>query len=248
MLGALLLPPPDQRERKFLSHFFAEQLPYFRFRIEYRLLLAVAGCPTISACRSYRKGDRALGRGRMERISREVHRSKSRSARRSTCSRKRIIGPIVSRPTSRSRTEAVIFWVRVRRPCRVYGPGRVHVSAFADPRSVPRDPHYSLRDPERAHRDQAGMAPPMARLQAACGAVRPMRSLKLLGIAAPDPPGTETNPVPRRSIDSYASGIWKAMGCPAGAIQFDDCRTLGAFGCRPRDWTARSAITSATRK
>jgi hypothetical protein len=45
-----------------------------------------------------------------------------------------------------------------------------------------------------------------------------MRSLKLLGIAAPDPPGTETNPVARRWIDSYASGIWRAMGCPSGAI------------------------------
>jgi len=48
--------------------------------------------------------------------------------------------------------------------------------------------------------------------------LRPMRSLKLLGIAAPDPPGTETNPVPKRWIDWYASGIWRAMGCPAGAI------------------------------
>jgi hypothetical protein len=45
-----------------------------------------------------------------------------------------------------------------------------------------------------------------------------MRSLKLLGIAAPDPPGTETNPVPERWIDWYASGIWRAMGCPSGAI------------------------------
>jgi hypothetical protein len=48
--------------------------------------------------------------------------------------------------------------------------------------------------------------------------LRPMRSLKLLGIAAPDPPGTETNPVPKRWIDWYASGIWRAMGCPSGTI------------------------------
>ena len=45
-----------------------------------------------------------------------------------------------------------------------------------------------------------------------------MRSLKLLGIAAPDPPGTETNPVPRRWIEWYAIGVWRAMACPAGAI------------------------------
>ena len=48
--------------------------------------------------------------------------------------------------------------------------------------------------------------------------LRPMRSLKLLGIAAPDPPGTATNPVPRRWIDWYASGIWRGMGCPSGLI------------------------------
>jgi hypothetical protein len=45
-----------------------------------------------------------------------------------------------------------------------------------------------------------------------------MRSLKLLGIAAPDPPGTPTNPVPRRWLDWYASGIWRAMGCVAGSL------------------------------
>jgi hypothetical protein len=48
--------------------------------------------------------------------------------------------------------------------------------------------------------------------------LRPMRTLKLLGIAAPDPPGTESDPVPRRWIDWYAGGIWRAMGCPSGSI------------------------------
>ena len=57
--------------------------------------------------------------------------------------------------------------------------------------------------------------------------LRPMRSLKLLGIAAPDPPGTEANPVPRRWIDWYASGIWRAMGCPSGAIDRDCAARLG---------------------
>jgi hypothetical protein len=54
-----------------------------------------------------------------------------------------------------------------------------------------------------------------------------MRSLKLLGIAAPDPPGTLTNPVPTRWIDWYASGIWRAMGCPAGMIDRECAAQLG---------------------
>jgi hypothetical protein len=56
--------------------------------------------------------------------------------------------------------------------------------------------------------------------------LRPMRSMKLLGLAAPDPPGTATNPVPRRWIDWYARGIWRAMGCPAGAITPDNAGRL----------------------
>ncbi len=48
--------------------------------------------------------------------------------------------------------------------------------------------------------------------------LRPMRSLKLLGIAAPDPPGTRNNPVSRRWIEWYAGAMWRAMGAPAGSI------------------------------
>ena len=48
--------------------------------------------------------------------------------------------------------------------------------------------------------------------------LRPMRSLKLLGIAAPDPPGSAAEPVARRWIDWYAAGVWRTMGCPSGHI------------------------------
>ena len=48
--------------------------------------------------------------------------------------------------------------------------------------------------------------------------LRPMRSLKLLGIAAPDAPGSATEPVARRWTDWYAAGIWRTMGCPSGRL------------------------------
>ena len=48
--------------------------------------------------------------------------------------------------------------------------------------------------------------------------LRPMRSLKLLGIAAPDPPGSATSPVARRWIEWYAAAVWRAIGCPTGQI------------------------------
>jgi hypothetical protein len=49
--------------------------------------------------------------------------------------------------------------------------------------------------------------------------LRPLRSLKLLGIAAPDPPGSPANPVARRWVDWYAANVWRALGCPHGSIR-----------------------------
>jgi hypothetical protein len=68
--------------------------------------------------------------------------------------------------------------------------------------------------------------------------IRPLRSLKLLGIAAPDPPGTETNPVPRRWIEWYAAGIWRAMSCPSGSIDAATAarlaRAIGDYEVEPQ--------------
>jgi hypothetical protein len=68
--------------------------------------------------------------------------------------------------------------------------------------------------------------------------LRPMRSLKLLGLAAPDPPGSVTNPVSARWIDWYAAGVWRAMGCPSGAISeeraVEIARAVAAFEIAPQ--------------
>ncbi|MEO7277019.1 MAG: hypothetical protein ABIW33_03220 [Sphingomicrobium sp.] len=50
--------------------------------------------------------------------------------------------------------------------------------------------------------------------------LRPMRSLALLAIAAPQPAGTATNPAPIRWTEWYALAVWRAMGCPTGQIGF----------------------------
>jgi len=56
--------------------------------------------------------------------------------------------------------------------------------------------------------------------------LRPMRSLKLLGIAAPDPPGSPANPIARRWIDWYTASIWRALGCPHGRIRPENAAEL----------------------
>jgi hypothetical protein len=58
--------------------------------------------------------------------------------------------------------------------------------------------------------------------------LRPMRSLKLLGIAAPDPPGSPAEPVVRRWIDWYAAAVWRNIGCPTGKIEAEQVRPLAA--------------------
>lgn len=49
--------------------------------------------------------------------------------------------------------------------------------------------------------------------------LRPMRSLKLLGVAAPDAPGTAANPVPRRWVDWYSAAVWRTIGFPSGRLR-----------------------------
>jgi hypothetical protein len=46
-----------------------------------------------------------------------------------------------------------------------------------------------------------------------------MRSLKIIGVASPDPPGTKANPISRRWVEWYAAAVWRAVGCPAGRIE-----------------------------
>jgi len=68
--------------------------------------------------------------------------------------------------------------------------------------------------------------------------LRPMRSLKLLGLAAPAPPGSASNPVARRWIEWYSIGIWRGLGCPAGSIDgrraADLARAVAAFEIAPQ--------------
>ena len=56
--------------------------------------------------------------------------------------------------------------------------------------------------------------------------LRPMRSLKLLGLAAPDRPTHDGMGGATRWVDWYAAGIWRAVGLPSGIIFPDTPRQL----------------------
>jgi hypothetical protein len=218
LLKGLLMPPPDEQEQEFLKRFTRERLRNIRTRIEYPLLLTAAGV------RRIKRGDLN------EKYCAQQIRDEWRRYREGCAQAHNIDAPIdlLERAYSWADRLATHF-------AQTYRSGHIFnfvlggfavclgLSAFMAPHlkfefaglelvitfAIILNAHVGSRN--EWHRRWLDYRQLAERL-------RPMRSLKLLGIAAPDPPGTETNPVPKRWIDWYASGIWRAIGCPSGLI------------------------------
>ncbi len=218
LLSGLLMPPPDPQERGFLKRFFGERLRRIRTRIEYPLLLTAAGV------RRFRRGDLA------EKHCEQQIRDEWKRYREGCGDAHGISAPtdVLEEAYSWADRLATHF-------AQTYRSGHIFsfvlgglavclgLSAFMAPHlkfefaaiemlitlAIILNGYVGKR--QEWHRRWLDYRQLAERL-------RPMRSLKLLGIAAPDPPGTQTNPVPKRWIDWYASGIWRAMGCPSGSL------------------------------
>ena len=218
MLAGLLMPPPDEHELRFLKRFSNERLRNIRIRFEYPLLLTATGVRRISFRDLTEKHSEAQIREEWQRY-------------REGCSiAYNITAPIELLEQAYSWADRLATHF-----AQTYRSGHIFnfvlgglavclgLSGFMAPSekfefavvemlitlAIILNAHIGSRN--EWHRRWLDYRQLAERL-------RPMRSLKLLGIAAPDPPGTETNPVPKRWIDWYASGIWRAMGCPSGAI------------------------------
>jgi hypothetical protein len=218
MLTALLLPPPDEQEHEFLARFFSERLPRFRLRFEYRLLLALAGV------RRLRLSDFT------EKESARWIEEEWRAFREEAIEANHVVARIDLLEEAYSWADRLATNLAL-----TYRSGHIFsfvmgglavcmgLGAFMFPHLKIQEAFFEMvitlaiimnahigskREWHRRWLDYRQLAERL----------RPMRSLKLLGIAAPDPPGTETNPVARRWIDSYASAIWRATGCPAGTV------------------------------
>jgi hypothetical protein len=228
LLTGLLMPPPNEQEQNFLKRFLSERLRRIRARIEYPLLLTAAGVRRFRARDLTTKHADAQIREEWARY-------------RAGCSEAHNISAGIDM------LEESYSWADrlATHFAQTYRSGHIFnfvlggvavclgLAAFIAPH---------LRFEETAFELLLTLA---IILNAVIGKklewhrrwldyrqlaerLRPMRSLKLLGIAAPDPPGTDTNPVPRRWIDWYASGIWRAMGCPSGSIDRVCAARLGA--------------------
>lgn len=226
LLIGLLMPPPDQQEQAFLKRFMRERVRYFRSRIEYPLLLAAAG---VKPFRPQNFTDKYCA----EQIRDEWQRYRTGCA-----DAHNILAPIDGLEEAYSWADRLAtHFAQTYRSGHIFNfvLGGVAVclglSAFMAPRIKIEEAavemlitiaiilNARIGTRQEWHRRWLDYRQLAERL-------RPMRTLKLLGIAAPDPPGTETNPVPKRWIDWYASGVWRAMGCPSGTIDADCANRL----------------------
>ena len=218
MLTGLLLPPPDEQELAFLKRFSHERLRAIRTRIEYPLLLTAAGVRRIKPGDIDNKRCAQAIRDEWERY------------RRGCAEAHDINAPIGLLEEAYSWADRLAtHFAQTYRSGHIFNfvLGSVAVclglSAFMAPHlkftfaavemliTIAIIANAQIGTKLEWHRRWLDYRQLAERL-------RPMRSLKLLGIAAPDPPGTATNPVPKRWIDWYAAGIWRAMGCPSGTI------------------------------
>lgn len=227
LLRGLLMPPSDSQEQHFLKRFLHERLRLIRARIEYPLLLTATGV------RPFRARD-LTSRHAEAQIREEWHRY-----RVGCVEAHNISAPIDLLEESYSWADRLATHL-----AQTYRSGHIFnfvlggvavclgLATFMAPQLKVEEAALELLiavaiilnavigSQQQWHRRWLDYRQLAERL-------RPMRSLKLLGIAAPDPPGTATNPVPKRWIDWYASGIWRAMGCPSGAIDQQCAARLG---------------------
>ena len=227
LLRGLLMPPPDEQERRFLRRFLGEWLRRIRARIEYPLLLTAAGV------RPFRARDLTTSHAEAQ-IRDEWQRYRAGCAEVQN-----IASGIDLLEDSYSWADRLATHF-----AQTYRSGHIFnfvlggfavclgLAAFMAPHLKFEEAALELLitlaiilnavigSRQEWHRRWLDYRQLAERL-------RPMRSLNLLGIAAPDPPGTQTNPVARRWIDWYASGIWRAMGCPSGSIDRACAARLG---------------------
>jgi hypothetical protein len=218
MLQGLLMPPPDAQEQDFLSRFTRERLRNVRARIEYPLLLAAAGVNRFGAKDFANKHAAAEIREEWRRYRQGCAEPLQISARMDLLEQAYSWADRLATHFAQTYRSGHIFNFLLGGFAVCLG-----LSAFMAPHlkfefaglelviTVAIILNAGIGSRNEWHRRWLDYRQLAERL-------RPMRSLKLLGIAAPDPPGTATNPVPKRWIDWYASGIWRAMGCPSGSI------------------------------
>ena len=218
LLTALFAPPPDPQERHFLSIFNSERIRRIRARIEYPLMLAIAGVARFNPRRM------------RESVCAEEIRDEWVRYRQGCAEANQVRAPLDHLEVAYSWSDQLAtHFAQTYRSGHIFNfvLGALAVCMGLAANILDRA-LFELALVEAVittgiilntrigvknewHRRWLDYRQLAERL-------RPMRSLKLLGLAAPDPPGSISNPVARRWIEWYATGVWRALGCPAGSI------------------------------
>ena len=226
MLTALILPPPDPQERRFLERFLNERPRRVRARIEYPLMLAATGVARFrpsqireSNCTAHTAEE--WGRYRQTWLDQHSGGESLDLLQSAYSWSDQLAGHFAQTYRSGHVFNFVLGGFAVCLGLSAFmAPGAsfgLAVAEFVISLGIILNTQVGLRN--EWHRRWLDYRQLAERL-------RPMRSLKLLAFAAPDPPGTLTNPVARRWIDWYSAGIWRAMSCPGGAIEAKRAREL----------------------
>ncbi|MBA2466730.1 MAG: hypothetical protein H0V46_03895 [Sphingomonas sp.] len=238
MLSALLLPPTDPQELRFLKRFTQERNRRIRARIEYPLLLAVAGVARFKPAQlreAHCTAETAEEWGRYRSSWLERHSTgPSLDLLESAYSwSDRLAGHFAQTYRSGHVFNFVLGGLAVCMGLSTFMLPNLYLefalAEFVITLGIIVNTRIGLRN--EWHRRWLDYRQLAERL-------RPMRSLKLLALAAPDPPGTVNNPVARRWVDWYASGMWRAIGCPGGRIEgqgaADLAKAVAAFEVAPQ--------------
>jgi hypothetical protein len=232
LLTALLAPPPDAGERRFYGRFLSERPRRIRGRLEYPLLLALAGIARLDSSKWRESRCAAVIEEEWQRFMHGCGDRHGVSASLDLLQRAYGWSDRLAGYYAQNFRSGHVFNFVLAASAVLLG-----LSAFALPASklelaiieffvalaVIFNTQFGIS--HEWHRRWLDYRQLAERL-------RPLRSLKLLGIASPDPPGTAANPVARRWIDWYAAGVWRAMGCPHGRIDQEQAGVLAdAISC-----------------
>ena len=218
MISMLLTPPPDSNERIFFDRFLAEKARRVRGRLEYPMLLMLAGVSRLKSSHWRESKCAAAIEAEWQNFSTECSGKHGVSASLQLLERAYAWSDRLAGYYAQNFRSGHVFNFILAASAVLLGLSSfalpatktaVAVTEFVVALAVIFNTRFGVR--HEWHRRWLDYRQLAERL-------RPLRSLKLLGVAAPDAPGSITNPVPRRWIDWYAAGVWRAMGCPNGAI------------------------------
>ena len=218
VVSAILAPPPDEQERAFLLTFLRERPRAIRPRIEYPLLLAAAGVSPLR--RHHWRADLGskMTRAEWQSYSAACERAQAASAPLGALEQSYDWSDSLASHFAQSFRSGHVFNFVLGAIAVFLGTSNLimprwslflEVGLFFAVLAIIANTYAANRG--QWHRRWLDYRQLAERL-------RPMRSLKLLAVAAPDPPGKPANPVPQRWIEWYAARAWQAIGCPAGRI------------------------------